>query len=191
MPPILPRCHKCNEQLAPSNQLENDLYVCKKHKKVYIHRDVLNSLIDGVIVDVIRGTNLNLIEEQTLATLLKLQSTIKEKKRGIEKRFELEQWKLFTELNFAKQKSLVYEMEQTLNTLIDDYRDLIENEVKIKKKISEVKQLVNVVVRKLEELPFNEYREILVKSFIKDATVNNGYVNFELYYADFYSSSAG
>jgi site-specific DNA recombinase len=191
MPSVVPRCHKCNEPLVPSNYLETDLLKCKKHKKVFIRREVFDSLIDEVMTDTIKNTNLNQIEEQTLATLQRLQSTIANKKAGIQRNFEQVQMKMLTQLNFAKEKGLVYEMEHTLFNLQDEYRKLVENEVKIEKLSSEVGQLVNVVIRKLEALPFNEYREIVIKSFIKDAIVHDGYVNFELYYSDFYRSNAG
>ena len=191
MPPIIPKCHKCKEPLVPSNYLEADLLKCKKHRKVFIRQDVLNSLIDEVMTDTIKNTNLDQIEEQTLSTLKKLQSTIANKKEGILRNFEQVQMKMLTGLNFAKEKSVVYQMERTLFSLQDDYRKLVENEVRVEKLISEVNQFVNIVIRKIEEIPFNEYREIVIKSFIKEAIVHDVYVNFELYYSDFYSSNAG
>jgi site-specific DNA recombinase len=191
MPPIVPKCHKCNEPLVPSNYLETDLLKCKKHKKVFIHQEVLDSLIDEVITDTIKNTNLNKIEEQTLATLIKLRATIANKKEGIQRNFEQVQMKMLTELNFAKEKSLVYKMEHTLFALQDEFRKLVENEVKIEKLGYEINQFVNIVIRKLEALPVNEYREIVIKTLIKDAIVHDGYINFELYYSEFYRSNAG
>ena len=191
MPSVVPRCHKCNESLVPSNYLEADLLLCKKHKKVYIQRKVLDSLIDEVVADAIQYTNLNQIEGKTLAALIKLQSTIADKKEGIQRNFEQVEMKMLTQLNFAKDKKLVLEMEKNLIGLQDDFRKLVENEVKVEKHIAELKQFVSIIISKLEELPYSEYRELIAKSFIKDAIVHDGYVNFELYYADFYSSNVG
>jgi site-specific DNA recombinase len=191
MPTIVPRCHKCNELLVPSNYLEADLFICKRHKKVYIHREVLDSLIDEVVIDAIQHTDLSQIEKRTLAALRKLQTTIVDKKEGIQRNFEQVEMKMLTRLNFAKDKKLVQEMEKNLIGLQDDFRKLVESEFKVEKQIAELKQFVSVVTRKLEELPYSEYRDLIAKFFIKDAVVHNGYVNFELYYADFYSSNVG
>jgi site-specific DNA recombinase len=189
LPFIVPKCHKCNASLVPSNSLENDLITCKKHSKVFIDRTMLNSLVDEVLIDTVKNTNIKEIEKRTLITLRKLQSTIKEKKDGLQKEFDENQWKLLTEVNFAKEKAKVLEKSHIIKRLQDDFRTFVENEVKIEKQISEVNQLVNLVVEDLE-FQIHEYRELIIRAFIKDVNIHeDGYANFELYYSDFHKSN--
>ncbi|MEC1526085.1 recombinase family protein [Neobacillus niacini] len=185
MPLIVPKCHICNEALVPSNSLENTVLKCKRHQKVYIRTDTFNELIDEVLDDIFKHTNLDQIDKQTLTTLHKLISFIKEKKEAIQREFEQVQWKLFTEVNFAKEKNLVNKMNHTLKTLQDEFQMVIEYEIKIENQIEDVTQLVNLVVSKLN-IEIKDYRELMIRCFVKDIIIHEGYANFELYYSDFY-----
>jgi site-specific DNA recombinase len=188
MPLTIPKCHICNEGLVPSNSLENTVLKCKRHPKVYIQTNTFNLLIDEVLDDVFKHTNLAQIDKQTLTTLQKLQSFISAKKDGIQKEFDQVQWKLFTEINFAKEKNRVNKMNHTLKMLQDEFQMVIENEIKIENQIEDVTQLVNLVVSKLN-IEIKEYRELMIRCFVKDVTIHEGYANFELYYSDFYDTS--
>lgn len=188
MPPIVPKCHICDETLVPGNTLENTVLKCKRHRKVFIETDTFNSLIDEVLNDVLKHTVLERIHKQTLVTLHKLQSFIREKKNGIQKEFDQVQWKLFTEVNFVKEETQVNKMYQTLTMLQDEFQRFVQNEIKIGKQIEDVTQLVNLLEGKLN-IEINEYRELMIRSFIKDVSIHDGYANFELYYSDFYDAS--
>lgn len=185
---IAPKCHICNEEMVPSNALENNILRCKRHRKVFIQTDTLNSLIDEVLDDVFEHTNLDLIDKLTLNTLYRVQSFIQEKKSVIQKEFEQFQWKLLTETNFAKEKSKVNEIRDILDSLQNEFLMFMEYEMKLENKMKDTKQLVNCISGKLD-LEINEYRELKIRSFIKDISIHEGYANFELYYSDFYDVS--
>ncbi|WP_079504486.1 recombinase family protein [Mesobacillus jeotgali] len=189
MPLFTPKCHICQQPLSKSNTLDNNLK-CKKHKKIVISIEDLNSLIMDVVNDAFKRTNLDQLEKKALALLLKSHANLKVEKENLQARFEQLQLELFTEVNFAKDEKKVNDYLDSLNTLQNEYHGLAEKEAIIKKRISEAKFLVQLIAEKLE-LEVSQYQDLLIRTFIKEVVVHNGYVDFEIYYSEFYDHKTG
>ncbi|MGD6874219.1 recombinase family protein [Sutcliffiella horikoshii] len=190
MPLFIPKCHVCCEPLLLSRGLENDILKCKKHRKIRIGIDVMNALATEVVTEALDDTNFEHLESIALTVLYKSKKSLESQRASIQKKYDEIQWKVFTELNFARDKELVHEHLNSISNISDEYQNLAERQAVIEKRIVEVKHLVELVAEKMK-IEFNEFHEILIPGFIKEIFVHDGYVNFELYSSDFNNHKTG